>query len=490
VVQDKVAGQRLNRCGAMRGIMMAEGVTNGTRVILLLLGVGAVGGGYALWQANQRPPVAGADAPGEESAVAAARLPEPAAPEEAAPEPSASEPVAAAPAASELAVPEPAAPEPAATEPAAPPPAPPALPTFDVVRIEADGVALIAGTAPADARVSLRLDGVEEVRVQAGADGAFVAQLALPPNPAPRLLSMVAILADGTELAAGQTVAVAPVAALPPVAAAPEAAPEPAPPAAILLTDEGAEVIQGPTPVTPGEKTGVALDTIAYAPDGAVQLSGRGRGDHALRIYLDNAAVMDARTGPDGKWAVTLPDVSPGVYTLRIDQIAADGAVSSRFETPFKRETLAALAAASGSTAVPVVPAAEPASAPQAVAETAPEPAPDVAPEPAPEAVTGAAPETDIEVDPAPAPASVVPVAPAAIANPVIADAPNADPVVAEPVTAPVTVTVQPGFTLWGIATERFGSGTMYVQVFEANRDSIKNPDLIYPGQVFTLPQE
>ncbi|HCB52616.1 MAG TPA: peptigoglycan-binding protein LysM, partial [Rhodobacter sp.] len=52
-----------------------------------------------------------------------------------------------------------------------------------------------------------------------------------------------------------------------------------------------------------------------------------------------------------------------------------------------------------------------------------------------------------------------------------------------------VSVTVQPGFTLWGIAQENFGSGILYVQVYEANRDKIKNPDLIYPGQIFTLPK-
>jgi len=51
-----------------------------------------------------------------------------------------------------------------------------------------------------------------------------------------------------------------------------------------------------------------------------------------------------------------------------------------------------------------------------------------------------------------------------------------------------VTVTVQPGFTLWGIAQERYGDGVLYVQVFEANRDRIRDPDLIYPGQVFTVP--
>jgi nucleoid-associated protein YgaU len=48
--------------------------------------------------------------------------------------------------------------------------------------------------------------------------------------------------------------------------------------------------------------------------------------------------------------------------------------------------------------------------------------------------------------------------------------------------------TVQPGATLWAIARERYGDGVMYVQVFEANRDRIRNPDLIYPGQVFVLP--
>jgi nucleoid-associated protein YgaU len=41
---------------------------------------------------------------------------------------------------------------------------------------------------------------------------------------------------------------------------------------------------------------------------------------------------------------------------------------------------------------------------------------------------------------------------------------------------------------LWGIADRLMGDGYMYVQVFEANKDKIRDPDLIYPGQVFTLP--
>jgi nucleoid-associated protein YgaU len=78
---------------------------------------------------------------------------------------------------------------------------------------------------------------------------------------------------------------------------------------------------------------------------------------------------------------------------------------------------------------------------------------------------------------------------PAQASNPAAATV-AADPaaVVAEAPPAPVSVTVQPGFTLWAIAEGQYGDGVLYVQVFEANRGQIRDPDLIYPGQVFTLP--
>ena len=49
--------------------------------------------------------------------------------------------------------------------------------------------------------------------------------------------------------------------------------------------------------------------------------------------------------------------------------------------------------------------------------------------------------------------------------------------------------TVQPGSTLWAIAREKYGSGILYVAVFEANTDLIRDPNLIYPGQIFVLPE-
>jgi nucleoid-associated protein YgaU len=49
-------------------------------------------------------------------------------------------------------------------------------------------------------------------------------------------------------------------------------------------------------------------------------------------------------------------------------------------------------------------------------------------------------------------------------------------------------ITVQPGFTLWGMAHDRFGEGILYVQIFEENRDQIEDPDWIFPGQIFRMP--
>ena len=50
-------------------------------------------------------------------------------------------------------------------------------------------------------------------------------------------------------------------------------------------------------------------------------------------------------------------------------------------------------------------------------------------------------------------------------------------------------VTVQPGNSLWRIAHRRYGQGSAYTVIYQANKAQIRNPDLIYPGQVFSLPR-
>ncbi|WP_323781309.1 LysM peptidoglycan-binding domain-containing protein [Leisingera sp.] len=58
-----------------------------------------------------------------------------------------------------------------------------------------------------------------------------------------------------------------------------------------------------------------------------------------------------------------------------------------------------------------------------------------------------------------------------------------------QPVPLVRAVTVQKGDTLWAISRQKYGSGFLYLRVFEANRGAIRDPDLIYPGQVFTVPE-
>jgi len=50
------------------------------------------------------------------------------------------------------------------------------------------------------------------------------------------------------------------------------------------------------------------------------------------------------------------------------------------------------------------------------------------------------------------------------------------------------TVTVKEGDSLSKIAKRELGDANKWHAIFEANKDKIKNPDLIHPGQVLTLP--
>lgn len=49
-------------------------------------------------------------------------------------------------------------------------------------------------------------------------------------------------------------------------------------------------------------------------------------------------------------------------------------------------------------------------------------------------------------------------------------------------------VVVQPGNNLWRIATYVYGDGLQYTVIYDGNRDQIRDPDLIYPGQILDLP--
>lgn len=54
---------------------------------------------------------------------------------------------------------------------------------------------------------------------------------------------------------------------------------------------------------------------------------------------------------------------------------------------------------------------------------------------------------------------------------------------------APRTYTVVAGDSLSKIAKKLYGDANQWKRIFEANRDTVKNPDLIRPGQVLNIPE-
>lgn len=342
----------------------------------------------------------------------------------------------------------------------------PALPSFDTVRLAPDGEAVVAGRALAGSTVDILLDGTVVGTATTGGDGAFAAFLSLPSSDTPRVMTL-AITKDGAAVSSDQQVIIAPiqrpeVAVAADTTASQSADPQPetngaatettaaTAPAVLLADTTGVRVLQPATPSDPGRISGVALDVISYTSLGDVLLQGRATAAATVLIYLDNALVTSAPVGADGIWSTSLPGVSPGIYTLRLDEVDGTGKVLSRIETPFKREDrdeVAAIAAASAPAAT--APADTQATQATAIDATASAPAQEVA------SATEEAP----------------------------ASAPNS-------ATAAVrVVTVQPGNTLWAIARESYGEGPLFVRVFEANRDRIRDPDLIYPGQIFEIPE-
>ncbi|MEM6305555.1 MAG: LysM peptidoglycan-binding domain-containing protein [Pseudomonadota bacterium] len=173
--------------------------------------------------------------------------------------------------------------------------------------------------------------------------------------------------------------------------------------AILRTTEDGVELLNTAPPEVMDT---VALDTISYSETGDVQLAGRAQPEaEIVRVYLDNNAIVTLNVDDKGRWRGDLPDVDEGIYTLRVDEVADDGSVISRVETPLLREDAETLAEAA-----------------------------------------------------------------------------------AEGDGAVRKITVQAGNTLWGIASERYGDGLLFVKVFQANAGNIRDPDLIYPGQIFDLP--
>jgi nucleoid-associated protein YgaU len=73
-----------------------------------------------------------------------------------------------------------------------------------------------------------------------------------------------------------------------------------------------------------------------------------------------------------------------------------------------------------------------------------------------------------------------------------IAAAPLSNGGSSSPVIEPriLSTVVSRGDSLWRISRVTYGAGTQYAVVYKANRDRIRDPNRIYPGQIFVLPRK
>ena len=356
-----------------------------------------------------KPAAPAASAPSETAAAPAAPASTPATP---APDvTAAAQPAAPAPATPAATAPgsQQTAAAPTSTAPAAPA-AGTAAPSFDVVRVEPSGEAVVAGTAEPNATVQI-MDGAKTIAEGTANDrGEWAMTLDTPLDPGSHDLTIRTTSPDKkTETLSEQSVAVS-------VPEKPGSSP------LVVLDNPGGatKVLQTPQPsdgTAAGPKPDVTVDAVAFQ-DGKLYISGSAAIGGIVRIYVDGVVVGDAAVDEDGRWQIaTDRAVGSGQHTIRADRIEKDtGKVIARAEVPFQQTgdvaTLLDVGTAGGGSA--------------GVSSTG---------------------SADLQ-----------------------------------------KVVIKRGDNLWTISRRLYGKGMRFSTIYEANNDQIRNPDLIYPGQVFLLP--
>ncbi|MFM9859007.1 LysM peptidoglycan-binding domain-containing protein [Pseudoxanthobacter sp. M-2] len=410
---------------------------------------------------------------------------------------------------------------------------PTGAPTFDVVRVEPGGDAVMAGRSEPGMVIALFANGKEIGRTRANDSGEWVITLEEPLGPGEYVVTIVGATPDGSRQvesvdriavsipqgkseppmvalmspdaptkvlqqpeapaavaaasgapaaatadaasggsaapaatagavagAAPAAVAAAPGSAAPPPTwaqpfatggnAATSQAAAPSQPAATASQPAPAEPAVAAAPETPAA---AALAVGMVEKDGdTVTVTGASLPGATVRLYVNDAPVGEAVADAAGRWTFTGPHtVGPGDHTVRADQVdPATGTVMARSAVPFEVLSAAEIADAPATPETPAV-----VLPPPTVAETA---------------MIAAAPE---------------PAAPAAAAGTTAA---RADAAAGAGMRK---IRIRKGDDLWTLAERYYGKrrGVRYTAIYRANRKQIRNPDLIYPGQVFVIPR-
>lgn len=237
-------------------------------------------------------------------------------------------------------------------------------------------------------------------------------------------------------------------------------------PAVAQVAEPSAQQEEVPLPaVAPA----VTVDAVEIE-GGTVFVAGSADAGRTVRVYANEILLGDALVSDAGRFLVeTQRDLPVGNYIIRADLLAEDGTVLARAAVPFEREPGVSIAAIAPETPaageVQIDSAAEPENA-----LSAPQPG-EVAAGPAAEIAVG----EEVALLPEPA----VP----AEADETGVTAPKLERVDG-------AVIIRRGDNLWRISRRVYGKGVRYSSIYLANQDQIRDPDRIWPGQVFTLPSQ
>jgi len=263
-----------------------------------------------------------------------------------------------------------------------------ALPSFDIVRVDRSGYAVIAGRAKPGSEVVIYANDEPLATLPAEADGSWVVATDTPLEAGPVELSLSMKTEDGVVVRSEDTI----------VIYVPER--ENDLPLVLRTTPGGAtEVLQDPRERPEGLGP-LSLDVIDYDDTGAVIFSGRATPGRIVELYINRRLIGRVPADDAGRWTIA-PEVQiePGVYQLLAIQLDEKGRPEYAMELPFERARPDQIMLRDG------------------------------------------------------------------------------------------RVVVQPGNSLWRIARRAYGRGAQYTIIYAANAAQIRNPDLIYPGQIFDVPE-
>lgn len=478
-------------------------------------------------------------------------------------------------------------------------------PSFDIVRVEPDGTAVIAGRAEPGASVSVLVDGQPVVDGQADARGEWAFLVEKPISPGNHNVTLSSEV-SGQIVLSDQSVAIGlperedekplivlskkgePSKILQAPANTPEpkaepgvetqvAAKQPADPTSTNSRSAAATVTDPAS--APGASSGkLALKTVDYDDDGNMIFTGTAIPKGSVRIYVNNKLIADAMANLSGVWTLrVVKQVEPGNHYLRVDQLTKNSKVASRIELPFTRvdpkRVIAALnsgrrpkvqqpdtgkaagrdaggqsTSAQGKVAENVGTATNSGSATSASKDTAEsagkkgtgERLAEKGSDRTADKLTALTTETETTSS-AVRDSSIVEQALSTSSSTATSDSVGTAPAQQEPeqqvaesdaasameedggnqqvavVISPAgpgissgakqpqsvsgvsarqsnivqrvgRVIIQPGNNLWNISREIYGSGVSYTAIYRANKGQIRDPHLIYPGQIFTTP--